>query len=156
MADLAQDLSPFESEDSDAEYWLVCLHEVAGCPAILRLMVEIPDDIDTTGFSDRVAIIWTYEPENDGLPKKADSARMDFFEDVLVETVESQMNACLAIVATAKGTKEWTIYSDSGDAVAAYAMELALSNNLPVQVQSDLDPEWQVYHRLLAVADEAQ
>ena len=156
MADVSQETSPLEPDDSDPDYWLVCLHEVAGCPAILRLIVEVPDDIDAGGFGDRVAIVWAYDPEHDGLPNEAESARMDFFEDVLVEAVESRMNACLAIVATAKGGKEWTFYADDGDAVVAYAMELALENNLPVQVQSDLDPDWEVYRRLLAVADEAQ
>jgi Family of unknown function (DUF695) len=156
MVDVSQEMSSLESGDLDADYWLVCLHEVAGCPAILRLIVEVPDDIDAGGFGDRVAIIWNYESEHDGLPKEADSARMDFFEDVLVEAVESRMNACLAIVATAKGAKEWTVYAEDGNAVVAYAMELARENNLPVQTHRDLDPDWEVYHRMLAVADEAQ
>jgi len=156
MVDVSHEISALERHDTDPDYWLVCLHEVAGCPAILRLMAEIPDEIDVGGLGDRVAVIWTYESEPDGLPKEADSARMDFFEDVLVAAVESRMNACLAIVATAKGAKEWTFYADDGDAVVAYAMELARHNGLPVQVQSDLDPDWEVYRRLLAVADEAQ
>ncbi len=156
MVDVYQEARSQERGDSDADYWLVCLHEVAGCPAILRLMVEIPDDIDAGGLGDRVAIVWAYESEPDGLPKEADSARMDFFEDVLVEAVESRMNACLAIVSTAKGAKEWTIYADDGKAVVTYAMELARENNLPVQVRSELDPDWEAYRRLLAVADEAQ
>jgi uncharacterized protein DUF695 len=156
MVDVSQETISLEPGESDADYWLVCLHEVAGCPAILRLIVEVPDDIDAGGFGDRVAIVWNYESERDGLPKEADSARMDFFEDVLVEAVESRMNACLAIVSTAKGAKEWTVYADDGNAVVSYAMELARQNNLPVQAHRDLDPDWEVYHRLLAVADEAQ
>lgn len=156
MADIFQETSSPDIGEAAGDYWLVCLHEVAGSPAILRLMAEIPDDIGAGGFGDRVAIIWTYDSECDGLPKEADSARMDFFEDVLVEAVESRMNACLAIVATAKGAKEWTVYADDGNAVVAYAMELARGNNLPVQVHRDMDPDWEVYRRLLAVAGEAQ
>ncbi len=155
MVDVSQESSLLEPDDSDGDYWLVCLHEVAGCPAIFRLIVEVPDDIDAGGFSDRIGIVWTYDSEQDGLPKEIDSARMDFFEDVMVEAVEGRMNACLAIVATAKGAKEWTVYADDGGAVAAYVMELARENDLPVQVHRDLDPDWEVYHRLLAVADEA-
>ncbi len=155
MAEVFQETSMPEAGEAEGDYWLVCLHEVAGSPAILRLMAEIPDDIGAGGFGDRVAIIWTYDSENDGLPTEADSARMDFFEDVLVEAVETRMNACLAIVATAKGAKEWTVYADDGNAVVAYAMELAGRNNLPVQVHRDMDPDWEVYRRLLAVADEA-
>ncbi len=156
MAEEIQETSSLETNDSDTDYWLVCLHEVAGCPAILRLIVEVPDDINAEAFGDRVGVIWTYDSEHDGLPKEADSSRMDFFEDALVEAVESRMNACLAIVATAKGAKEWTFYAGDGNAVVAYAMELARGNDLPVQVHSDSDPDWEVYRRLLAVADEAQ
>ena len=154
MADLSQVSVDPDLDEADEDYWLVCLHEVGGCPAILRLIAEVPEDIDIGGYGDRVAIVWEYEAEQDGLPRESDSARMDFFEDVLVEAVEGRMNACLAIVATAKGAKEWTLYADRGDPAADYVSALVEENGLPVQVRCDRDPDWAVYRRLLAEAQD--
>lgn len=154
MADVTQAFSDTETNEPDEDYWVICLHEIAGCPAILRLVSGVPEAIGAESYEDRVAILWRYEAEPDGLPKDADSARMDFFEDVLVETAEERMNACLAIVATAKGTKEWTLYTDGGERVAEYVVQLARRNDLPVEVRCDKDPDWGTYHQLMAKAQD--
>ncbi len=154
MVELAQTLYEPDVEDHDDNYWLVCLREVAGCPAILRLIAGVPEDIETEDYQDRVAIVWHYQAESDGLPQETDSARMDFFEDVLSETVEDGMNACLAIVETVKGAKQWTVYCEDGAAVAGAVSKLARLNALPVEVRRDKDPEWSGYHRLMAAAKE--
>lgn len=149
MADLSQVSIQPDMDEADEDYWLVCLHEVAGCPAILRLIAEVPHHIEIEAYGDLVAIVWDYDPEPDGLPNEAESARMDFFEDLLVEAVEGRMNACLAIVSTATGSKEWTLYADSGDTVSSYVKAVVVENGLPVQVRCGRDPQWVQYRRLL-------
>ena len=154
MVEASQSFEETGPDGPDDDYWIVCLHEVAGCPAILRLISDLPEDLAPGSYGDRIAIHWRYEPEADGLPRDAESARMDFFEDVLVETVEERMGACLAIVSTAKGTKEWTVYAEDGNEVLAFAAGLARGNALPVTVTCEKDPEWGAYRRLLAKAQD--
>lgn len=156
MVELAQTHNQADPDDREEDYWLVCLREIAGCPAILRLIAGVPEDIDAEDYQDRVAIVWHYEAEDDGLPQDRDSARMDFFEDVLSETVEDGMNACLAIVETVKGAKQWTVYSDDGAAVASVVSKLARLNALPIEVRHDKEPDWASYHRLMAAAEETE
>ncbi len=71
MAEEIQETSSLETSDSDTDYWLVCLHEVAGCPAILRLIVEVPDDINAGELGDRVAVIWSASSVKNTLPTSA-------------------------------------------------------------------------------------
>lgn len=153
MVDLSPALGDAESEDYGEDYWVICLQEVAGCPAILRLISGVPESIAAESYEDRVTIAWRYSPEADGLPSDADSARMDFFEDVLVESVEAQMNACLAIVTTVKGTKEWVVYSNTPDEVAGFIERLVEQNDLPIELRRDKDPNWQEYRRLMEKAE---
>lgn len=153
MVDLSPALGDPESEDFYEDYWVVCLQEVAGCPAILRLISGVPESIAMESYTDRVTIAWRYSPEDDGLPSDADSAQMDFFEDVLVESVEAQMNACLAIVTTAKGTKEWVLYSSAPDEVVGFIERLVQQNDLPIELRRDKDPNWQEYRRLMETAE---
>ena len=156
MVEVTQTFGETETDGPDEDYWVICLHEVAGCPAILRLISGVPDAMITESCDERVAIHWSYEAEADGLPRDAESARMDFFEDVLAETVEDSMGACLAMVATAKGTKEWSVYAEDGEAVAAFVMQLARANGLPVEVSCEKDPDWGAYHRLMAKAQDQE
>ena len=156
MVEATQSFGETETDGPDEDYWVICLHEVAGCPAILRLISGVPEAIAAEAYDDRIAVLWRYEPEGDGLPKDAESARMDFFEDVLAETVEECMGACLAIVSTAKGTKEWTVYAEDGTEVAAFVAQLARGNDLPVEVTCEKDPEWGTYHRLMAKAQDQE
>ena len=153
MVDLSPALGDAESDDYGDDYWVICLQEVSGCPAILRLISGVPESIAAESYEDRVTIAWRYSPEEDGLPSDADSARMDFFEDVLVESVEVQMNACLAIVSTAKGTKEWVVYSSTPDEVAGFIQDLVQHNDLPIELRRDKDPNWQEYRRLMETAE---
>ena len=153
MVELSPALGDAESDDYGEDYWVICLQEVAGCPAILRLISGVPESIAAESYEDRVTIAWHYSPEQDGLPSDADSARMDFFEDVLVESVEVQMNACLAIVTTVKGTKEWVVYSNTPDEVAGFIERLVEQNDLPIELRRDKDPNWQEYRRLMERAE---
>ena len=144
----------FGPEDLDDQHWLVCIHDVSGCPAVLRVLAELPPDLAAEELPDRVAIIWRYEPEQDGLPSEQECERMDFVEDLIGEVVETRLQACLAIVAMVNGLKEWTIYARDGAEVAAYLARLAHDNDLPISVRRDTDPDWDVYHRMLAATED--
>ena len=154
MVELSSAYSDSELDDPGDDYWVICLQNVGGSPAILRLISGVPEAIAAEGYEDRVTVVWSYDPEPDGLPKDADSARMDFFEDVLVEAVEGRMNACLAIVTTSKGNKEWTIYSDAAVRIAEFVGQLAQANGLPVDLRCDKDPDWGAYYTLMAAAED--
>lgn len=154
MVEATQAYGETETDGPEEDYWIICLHEVAGCPAILRLISGVPDVLAATSCDERVDIHWHYEAEADGLPIDAESARMDFFEDVLAEAVEEGMGACLAMVTTAKGTKEWTVYAEYGEDVAAFVTQVARGNDLPLEVRCEKDPDWSAYHRLLAKAQD--
>lgn len=143
----------FGPDDLSDQHWLVCIQEVSGCPAVLRVLAEVPPEIAAEDHPDRVAIVWRYEPEADGLPTERDCERMDFVEDLIGEVVETRLHACLAIVAMVYGLKEWTVYARDGAEVAAYIARLARDNGLPISVRRDTDPDWDVYHRMLAATE---
>ena len=87
-------------------------------------------------------------PDRHGLPNTQEMGQLAVFEDALIEKVAAR--AVLVGVITTNGTREFVMYTGSGDWIAALHEELKAA--LPtheVQVIAQTDPSWSVYRQFV-------
>jgi len=87
-------------------------------------------------------------PDRHGLPNTQEMGQLAVFEDALIEKVAAR--AVLVGVITTNGTREFVMYTGSGDWIAGLHEDLKAA--LPtheVQVIAQTDPSWSVYRQFV-------
>ena len=105
---------------------------------------QFPSTFPCATFEVRLNIFWTmHETNSKGLATPAEDERMGEFEDHVIDAVEGDMQAVLAMVVTAKGTREWIFHTKDADAFLARVEAIPTEGEpFPIKLQRYDDPEW--------------
>ena len=123
--------------------WTVAAGSDNGFPLIVRMRTAIPAGIDTVQYSHLMAITWKYTPETNGMPSKAESARMDEFEHVIGVGIEAAREAVMATAVTCNGIREWHLYAKDETAfMKALNTSLIGHPSYPIEIAHRIDPQW--------------
>lgn len=125
--------------------------EENGKPIIYRSLHAVPFGERESDFPYLINIYWAFDAEsNNGLPDAISNEAQIEFENHL-ESLDSNGISHLMLVVTGNGRKEWVWYVSN---IESWMDEF---NNLlsdcpvyPIEIENDLDPEWNTYHNFVA------
>jgi hypothetical protein len=136
---------------TDNDTWSAGEGENEGTPFILRYRPHLQDFIATKKFNKHLTITWQYESDDDLLlPTDEDIDLMQEVENALVDTFETDLQCVLAFVYIGQNQKEWHWYS-SDIKETGLRLNKALDNfdELPLDLSSEDDPDWEEYKAVL-------
>jgi hypothetical protein len=136
---------------TDDDVWSAGEGENEGTPFILRYRPHLQDFIATEKYTKRLTIIWQYESDDELLlPNDEDIDLMQEVENALVDSLENDLQCVLAYVYVGQNQKEWHWYS-SDIKVTGLRLNEALDefDQLPIELSSDDDPNWEEYKAVL-------
>lgn len=144
-------LDRFLRKQAPVDSWKLAQAEDNGKPLIFRIREAIPEFVRKEDFPLLLAVCWKYKSPNDeGMPSKADAARMGELEDLMVPVFEGKRKAFLTVVVTGNGVREWQWYATDQDAVMKLVNKaLGQHEPFPVEFVFEDDREWQAYSRFL-------
>ncbi len=134
--------------------WAVATGDDNGKPVIYRYIVKPPKGIKTREYPNLIAISWSYHgSEQNGMPDPKTNERMVLLEKLLETKLEGSRNACLTVIATGNGHKEWQWYSRNVQETLRLLNE-ALSGRevFPIQISDQDDQQWSAYYSIVNAA----
>jgi hypothetical protein len=132
-----------KSEPNINEKWAIAkVTAKDGKSGVFRYLEEKPSNWKTANLSEEVSISWNYSGE---YPDSITLKKMDELE-VALEPLASGRDACLALIMTVNGLREWCYYTRNYDYFMA-ELNKALSNKqtFPISIIHSRDPEWEYY-----------
>jgi len=133
---------------------MVCLGEDEGEPVIYRIRSEVPTDIDSSEYANLIKIMWSYQPDERGLPGEEDNEQMEVLEDLLEEYADRSGIAVMTLVITGNGAREWHLYSREGEETLALIDRLGREGPFSINTSQESDPGWTAYGDILKAATE--
>lgn len=116
-----------------------------------RLLPNIPTQISTADFSDRIEIIWTYQsPNESGMPGPKDQQKMNEFEERLVAAWQDSGMGYLTMLLTGNQICEWQWYVKN-TTLALHVLNKAMADlpRLPLDIHTETDPDWYAYSNFM-------
>lgn len=102
-------------------------------------------------YTERIDIVWEYQSNDDSLmPEHADVLLMEQVENALVEHLENDFQSILAFVFTGNNQRVWYWYTKNVQQAGSRINHVLMHfKQLPIQILSEPDPDWQTYHDIL-------
>ena len=121
-----------------------------GSPYILRFRELYPTEHEMQEYSSLVEITWAYEDSGSGMPSPETYERMNQFEDILEDKIESR-KFCLLMTSITGGQKKiWQIYATDSDLFMDELNKVMEGKEiLPLQIELFYDEEWNGYKELV-------
>lgn len=111
---------------------------------------ELSDFVKSGKFKERVEITWSYPADEKGMPDEETANRMEEVELALRKRMEKDKLAILTGVYTGGGEKVWVFYTRTVRVFGEYLNEaLEPFELLPIEIYSEVDPEWEEYLDML-------
>jgi hypothetical protein len=153
---MAPDLETIPTADDDA--WTGAEGEIDGRPSLVRYRPNLKNFVGHPALSRRLTVVWDYgDDDASGMPSDEDTEAMFGFEGRLVDALDRDRAAVLAIVLTHAGRRTWQFYF--GDvAVVQERITEALANfpGLPIEMEQTPDPGWAELTDLIAAVGGAE
>ena len=123
-----------------------------GNPYILRFREFYATEQEMQNYSSLVEIIWIYEDSGSGMPDRKTYEKMNHFEDVLEDKIESQEICLLTTSITGNQKRIWQIYAANSD-LFMQELNKAMENQevLPLQIEIFRDEEWNGYKEIVGL-----
>ena len=121
-------------------------------PVIIRGRQYLKDFIDSGDYRESIEVMWDFDAKTPtGIPTSEENAVMQKIENALVGSLETDLQSILTVVYTFDNQRTWIFYTKStsefvtrlNDAVADYG-------RIPISLDSDEDPNWELYAGILA------
>ena len=140
--------APEPGQASDAE-WCVLKGVQDGLPLFMRYRVRLAAVIAPRTHPERFSVTWRYGDERpDGVPVEETLVQVEGFERELTAALEHEQLCALFSVRTFNGAREWRGYTSDSEAAAQAVAEAVAGRDLPLELRSEPDPTWSVYHRV--------
>jgi len=119
-------------------------------PLIFRSLFAVPAGIHETDLPNRVAIVWPYDSQSDGMPDGDINIAQITFEDAL-ESLDSNAVGRLMLVVTGNNRKEWHWYvKDFDDWMVQMNQKLETHPLYPIEIMHFHEPDWALYKNFIA------
>ena len=129
--------------------WFGIEGNIEGNPYIVRGREDLNAFQETGLYQLRVDIVWNYISNSDAkMPEEGLLELMEKTEQLLVDHLEFDLEAILALVFTGNNQRVWYWYCKDRT-VAAERINIALSaisEKLPIEIFSESDPQWEEYN----------
>ena len=137
----------------DEQQWSLATGQHNDRPLLIRFR-QFPDGFPKQRFPARLNVFWAmFEKNAEGLPSPGETQRMQVFENRLVEAVEINRVAVLAVVLTTDGKQEFVfqacVDSDFMDCLNSMPQE---TERYPITVQATEDVDWDYVDRVVPTA----
>lgn len=130
---------------ADEAIWALAENDVDGQSLLLRRNLALETWVGHPQYGHQAGIAVPLAP----VPSVEELARLDAFEDVLVDQVSADGRSLLAAVITAGTMREFVLYTREPRALPAIVDRLALEfPDLDAQLMVQPDPDWDVYRAL--------
>ena len=102
----------FELIDS----WSIAEVENNGFPIIIRFRNNLDILCGKVLYPHLLQVDWAFPtPSESGMPNRTDAAETSAFEDLLIDSIECDLQSILAFVITHNGFRSWYIYTENVD-----------------------------------------
>jgi hypothetical protein len=129
--------------------WFGIDGDLDGSPYIVRGREDLSAFQESGLYQIRIDIVWNYCVNNDSmLPDNDLLALMEKTENLLVDQLEGNLEAILALVFTGNAQRVWYWYCKDV-IIASKRINIALSaiaEKLPLEIYSTQDPDWNEYN----------
>jgi hypothetical protein len=129
--------------DFDSFSWSVGTANQDGRPLVIRFR-QIPNTFNKQLYPYRLNLFWRMNASTQaGLPDESESEKLEQFEDRLIESVEPDAFAILAVVLTGGGEREFVFHSkDRAGFVDRLTHMPQEQERYPLDIQAYHDPAW--------------
>lgn len=135
------------TEILENDNWSLAEGEENGRPLYIRFRGDFAQRPDVSSFPRLIQIVWTYTPDENGLPDPESIPRLKAFESRLVEAVQPSGIAVLVAAITNDGKREWMLYASSSSAFERCLNEIQEGEDLyPIDVTAAPDPKWTAFY----------
>ncbi len=136
-------LSPQVQEAVTRDQWAVAEGEDTDRPLVVRFRSELRQVEDVSGYPQLLLVNWSYEGDEQGMPKDEDLNGIDDFEDMLTDALEKDFHSALVCVITNEGSRQWVFYTSNVDEAAVRINALPQqATPYPIELLADDDEEW--------------
>lgn len=91
-----------------------------------------------------------YEPDEYGFPSETESQRLEIFEELLVQTVESDEHSILIAVLTCNGKREFVFQTaDKAGFLKRLTNIPHESERYPIEIEAYDDPGWGYFEEVI-------
>lgn len=123
--------------------WSLAKGSHDGSPLLIRFR-QFPDDFPRAAYPDRLNVFWEMaDADKSGMPSSVETARMEVFENRLVEAVEADQRAVLSVVLTCQGKREFVFHTDDAKDFLRRLTEMDQEREpYPIEIHRRNDPKW--------------
>ena len=138
-----------ESVDFDSFDWTTAESTYDTRPVLVRV-INLPKSFPKEKYPQRINIFWKMsQTHHDGLPTASEFAKLETFEDRLVEAVQRDKHSLLVGALTCNGEKEFIFHT--GDATGFIDRLTRMpqeTERYPITIQKYDDPNWSYLERM--------
>ncbi|MET0657095.1 MAG: DUF695 domain-containing protein [Steroidobacteraceae bacterium] len=141
----------------DEDPWFLSEGKIGERLALIRGREMLPPEVRPETHPNLLNIVWDYEgdPVN-GMPSSAESQEMAEFEELIVPALEKDHACALFAVETYDSQRYWRFYCRDLETTQQLLWgALGTEGDLPIDLQMDDDPEWDVLSQIIAETDRA-
>lgn len=130
--------------------WAVAEGEYEGHTTSTRYAL-VPRDFPRAQYPIHLNITWTmYEPDEYGFPSETESERLEVFEELLVQAVESDGHSVLIAVLTCNGQREFVFQTADKAGFLKRLTDIPHENErYPIEIVANDDPDWGYFEEVI-------
>ncbi|MDD2799143.1 MAG: DUF695 domain-containing protein [Bacteroidales bacterium] len=115
---------------------------------------DVMEFVRSGKFKERVEITWKFEGNHQGMPSEELAAQMEQVELVLRKVMEDDKLAIMTAIYTGGDQKTWVFYCRTirvfgervNEALAGFPL-------LPIEIYTEVDPQWEEYLDMLEMKE---
>jgi Family of unknown function (DUF695) len=136
------------------EDWSVGAGQDPSSPMIIRLRSKLDSAKGKKLFPHMMCMSWSFQnPNQVGMPSKAESDELSEFEDRLTESFESDLQSVLTIAITKSGLREWYFYTNNIDEFMNRLGSVPHNNENPIEIYFNNDENWKYYEDMRSICE---
>lgn len=115
---------------------------------------DIAAFVESGKFKERVEIYWKYTGGTNGMPADEEARLMEKVQIALKQAMERDKLAILTGVYTGAGERTWVFYTRNVPAFGEKLNQaLASFDRLPLDIYTEVDPQWEEYKDMYEMKD---
>jgi hypothetical protein len=115
---------------------------------------DVMEFVKSGKFKERVEVCWTFEGNSQGMPSEELAMQMENVEIALRKVMEVDKLAIMTGIYTGGNQKTWVFYSRTIRVFGERINEaLASFDLLPIQIYTEIDPDWEEYLDMLEMKE---
>jgi Family of unknown function (DUF695) len=137
----------FELIDS----WSIAEVENNGCPIIIRFRSKLDILCGKKLYPHLLQVDWKFSnPSELGMPNRTEAAETSTFEDLLINSIECDLQSILTFVITHNGFRSWYIYTNNVDEFSNRLHNIPQkTERYPVEICLFKNEGWKYYEEIV-------